>query len=163
MDFVCLFVFKFGGCAEGGGNRGGLAYPQSNPRSTGGLNAVPGEQQWGQPSCRWKQHRKFQSHLPASCLRHLGSTQVSWGPESVGISNEERGLSLRRPGLPALPAQSRRFSASGLPRKASLADRQGLADRSSTFQEFGEEEFLFRRPQELTLNSGLEVQLLMEL
>lgn len=159
MDFFCLFVFKFGGCAEGGGTRGGLAYPQSNPRSTGGLNAVQGEQQWGQPSCRWKQHRKFQGPLPASCLRHLGRTQVCWGPESVGISNEEPGLSLR----PALPAQSKCFSSSGLPRNASLADRQGLADRSSTFQEFGGEEFLFRRPLELTLNSGAEVQLLMEL
>ena len=72
-------------------------------------------------------------------------------------------MSLHQPVLPALPAQPKRFSSSGLPRKATQADIYGLADCSSTFQELGGEEFLFRRPLELTLNSGAEMQLLMEL
>lgn len=39
----------------------------------------------------------------------------------------------------------------------------GLADCGSTFEEFGEEEFHFQKLWGLTLASGAEMQLLMEL
>lgn len=77
-------------------------------------------------------------------------------------ATRNRGSSLRQAVLPAFSALPNVFP---LGSAKCLAGRRlmGLADCGSTFEEFGEEEFHFQRLWGLTLASGAETQLLMEL
>ena len=145
--FLKIWVLCWGGEKQELGKK----YPQCVTQSGGGLNAMDRELHWGQPSCRWREHSKFcsQSHPPAS---PLCSTPVCYNLTAWSSAIRNGGLSLHEAVLLPFSSLPKRFS-SGLSKKPRWQPANGLADCSSTFQEFGEEEFHFQRPLELNLAS----------
>lgn len=128
----------------------GKKYPQCNAHSGDGLNAIDsctgvspaadgGTQQVLQPELFLLPHL---SSIPAGCNLQAWASAV-----------RNRGLSLHEAVLPASSALPGRFS-SELSKKPRRHTANGLADCSSTGQEFGEEAFHFQRPLGLTLASG---------